>query len=309
MKSNWEYSHSGVFVRDFDKTLKYYESLGIAPAPLPRQPRNPADKLVNVEFGQVTGPTPPGLPLQLMYIGDMELEVLHAPAQRPQGEALAYGEGVNHVCFNVPDIDGETDVLVKKGLRIIQDAKRNGVRVEDYLDTREFGNMLLSMRPLQSDEMKARKAGYGIVNWKFRGHTAVVNDVKRTAEYYESLVLATAGRPATFDSNSIGDVKTYGKSPSSAIRAKTRVLRIGPVLYELVQPVEGDSIFKESLDRRGEGIIDLTFTVDDLDSETARLVRKGVPVIFTGKPRTGGAFAYLDTRKDGGDVMIKLVQA
>ena len=66
---------------------------------------------------------------------------------------------------------------------------------------------------------------------------------------------------------------------------------------------------KESLDRKGEGIIDRTLTVDDLEKETARLVDKGVPVVFSGRPQTGGAFAYFDTREDGGDIMMKLVQA
>jgi len=60
--------------------------------------------------------------------------------------------------------------------------------------------------------------------------------------------------------------------------------------------------------RRGEGIIDLTFTVNDLEKETVRMVEKGVPVIFSGKPRNGGAFNYFDTRENGSAVMIKLVQ-
>jgi len=81
------------------------------------------------------------------------------------------------------------------------------------------------------------------------------------------------------------------------------------VAYEFIQPLEGEGIYKESLDRKGEGIIDLTFTVDDLDAETAKLVEKGVPVIFSGKPQSGSAFAYFDTHKDGGDVTIKLCGA
>ncbi len=48
--------------------------------------------------------------------------------------------------------------------------------------------------------------------------------------------------------------------------------------------------------------------MDDLDKETTKLVEKGVPVIFSGKSRNGSAFAYFDTREDGGDVMIKLMQ-
>jgi len=111
-----------------------------------------------------------------------------------------------------------------------------------------------------------------------------------------------------FVSSSITDVKVYGKTPKTKIRAKTSNVQIGPVVYEFIQPLEGECLYKEYLDRKGEGIIDLTFTVDDLDREKAKLVEKGVPVIFSGEPRTGSAFAYFDTRKDGGDIMIKLVQ-
>jgi hypothetical protein len=208
----------------------------------------------------------------------------------------------------VPDIDAETDKLVKKGFRLVLDFKRNDVRLEDYLDTREVGNIFLSLRTLQTEEMKARKAGYGIVNWKFHGHGAVVRDVNKTARYYQSMGIAAIQPQAMFDSSSITDVKVYGKNPKAKITTKTRKIQIGPVVYEFIQPLEGEGIYKEYLDRKGEGIIDLTFTVDDLDREKAKLVEKGVPVIFSGKPRTGSAFAYFDTRKDGGDIMIKLVQ-
>jgi len=311
MKSNWEFNHSGVFAKDFDRTLHYYKSLGLAPdLPRTQNPFKPEDDAVTIEFGEVVDLSMPEGEyfLALLYIGDLELEVLHAPKERPKGEALAYGEGVNHICISVPDIDKETDKLAEKGLRIIQDFKLNGVRLEDYLDTREYGNILLSFRTPMTEEMKLRKAGNGIVNWKFRGHTAVVKDVDKTAEYYQFLDIAAVQPQVMFDSSSITDVRVYGKTPETVIRAKTRTAQIGTVVLELIQPLEGESIYKESLDRRGEGIIDLTFTVDDLDRETARLVEKGVPVIFSGKPRTGSAFACFDTREDGGDVMIKLMQ-
>ena len=309
MKSGWEHSHSGVFTLDLDKTVHYYQSLGLAPE-LPNLPRNPSfltGKAVNFEFGRVTQPGE--VPrLQLIYIGNLELEVLQAPAERPTGEALAYAEGINHVCFNVPDIDAETAKLVKKGLRIIQDFKMDGVRMEDYLDTRLFGNILLSLRAPQTAEAKTRKAGYGIVNWRFHGHDAVVRDADETARFYESLGIAEIQSQVIFDSSAIEDANASGRFLKNGIKVKTRRFRIGPVAYELIQPLEGESIYKESLDRRGEGIIDLVFTVDDLERETAKLVEKGVPVIFSEKPRNGGAFVYFDTRKDGGDAMIKLVQ-
>lgn len=111
-----------------------------------------------------------------------------------------------------------------------------------------------------------------------------------------------------FDSSSIADFNVHGKASDVVVKARTRVAQIGPVAYEFTQPLEGETIYKESLDRRGEGVNDFIFTVDDLDKETAKLAEKGVMVILSGNPRNGGAFAYFDTRKVG-NMMMKLIQA
>ncbi len=316
MSKDWGFSHPGVYVRDFYKTLDYYQSLGIAV-----HRRNKAsiskDETIQVIkiFGKVSDrpskPQDPSKPressLELLYIGDLELEVLAGPTTRPEGQALAYCEGINHVCFNVPDIDGETDKLVDKGLEIIFDLTRNGDRFEDYLDTREFGNVILSMRPPQGEGAVERKAALGIVDWKFRGHGIVVNDLAKTLEAHKSWEFADIESEQLLDTGAMTDVAVYDKAPATSIKARTCVAQIGPIVYEFIEPVEGDAIYKESLDRRGEGIIDLIFTVKDLDKEFARLDARGVPVIFSGKTKNG-AFAYFDTRPDGGDIMIKLEQ-
>ena len=254
---------------------------------------------------------PPGeFFLVLIYIGDLEFEVLNAPGTIPPGEALSYREGINHFCMSVPDINAEADRLVGKGLRIIQDFKLNGVRMEDYLDTREHGNILLSMRTPMTGEMKQRKAANAIVNWKFRGHTAVVKDLDKVVDFYRYLEIAEFRPEVTFDSETTADIQVYGRTPKRRMKARTRTARVGDRLFlELVQPVEADEIYRETLYRKGEGIIDITFTVDDLEKETKIMVEKGVSVIFSGKPENGSPFACFDTRQDGGDVIIKLVQS
>ncbi len=83
---------------------------------------------------------------------------------------------------------------------------------------------------------------------------------------------------------------------------------MGPITYEFTQPVEGEAIYTESLEKRGEGVNDFIFTVPDLEKETAKLTDKGVQVVLSGNPRNGGAFAIFDTRKVGG-MMMKLIQA
>jgi catechol 2,3-dioxygenase-like lactoylglutathione lyase family enzyme len=248
--------------------------------------------------------------LDLIYIGDMELEVLHAPKTIPQGEVLAYRDGANHFCISVPDIDAETDRFVGKGLRIVQDFKLNGVRMEDYLDTREYGHIFLSLRTPFSEEDRKKKTQSGIVDWKLRGHTAIVKDLDKTVDYYQKLEFAEFEPEKVFDSDEISDIQVYGRNPKKRIKARTRTAKIADRLYiQFVQPVEGDEIYRETWYRRGEGIMDLTFTVADLAKETAMMTGKGVQLIFSGKPKDGGAFACFDTREDGGEVMIKLIQA
>ncbi len=292
MQREWQFSHSGLFALDFYGTIEYYKSIGVAVEPygLSRKPG--------------------AMRLELLYVGDMELEILTAPRQRPKGRAHAYGEGFNHVTYYVPDMDGETARLLRRMQWIIFEYHDdNGVLMENYLDTREYGNIILALRRgLENEQTVKRKASYGIVDWKFRGHGVTVPDLDATAKHYDSLKLGTVQPEVTFDTSTIADVQLYGEAPSTPIRARIREVRAGPLVYEFIQPVEGGGIYKESLDRRGEGIIDMSFTVADLEAETAKLVEKGVKVIFSGTPKTGGAFAYFDTRKAGGDVMIKLVE-
>lgn len=145
-------------------------------------------------------------------------------------------------------------------------------------------------------------------NWELQHVVIVVRDIDKAVEYYQSLNLGTFRAEVMLDSGSCEDFKAYGKTPDTIVKARTRTTQVGPLEYEFVQHLEGEDIYKESLDSRGESVIDIAFTVDDLDKETAALVEKGAPVILSEKPQSGGAFAYFDTREVG-NIMVKLIQA
>ena len=312
MNIGWEYNHSGVFSKDFKGTIQYCKELGIAADMAPTgSTLDPTDNAEIIEFDVVpVFNIPEGEPfLHLLYIGDFEMEVLHAETFIPQGEMLAYREGCNHICISVPDINAETEKLVKKGMRIIQDFHLKGRRLEDYLDTREPGHILLSFRFPMTEEVKKRKAAAGIVPWKFIGHTGIVKDLDKTVRFYEYLEIADFLPEIPLDTRTMSNVQIYGKPPKAEVQARTRKCRIGDkLILEFVEPGRADFIYRETLYRRGEGIMDLMFSVKDLKQETARLTQKGVPVIFCGQPRDGGAFAVFDTRTKGGDVLIKLIE-
>ncbi len=143
--------------------------------------------------------------------------------------------------------------------------------------------------------------------WKLHHVGVVVSDIEKVIEYYQSLGIATIGPKIKFDSKEYIDLMVYGKPADSKLKLKARMVQIGPVAFELLQPVEGDLTHKKFLESNGDGIQHIAFTVDDLDKETARLVAKGIPVIASGKFPTGGGFAYFDTSK-GGNVIIELFQ-
>lgn len=312
MNNDWEYNHSGVFTRNFGETVQYYKDLGIAAdISLAGPALDPTVNAEILEFDVVpVFDIPEGEPfLYLLYFGDFEMEVLHAENSIPRGEMLAYREGCNHICISVPDINAETEKLVHKGMRVIQDLRVKGERQEDYLDTREPGHILLSLRSPMSDETKNRKAAAGIVPWKFIGHTAIVKDLDKTVKFYDYLEIADFLPEKQFDTRKMSNVRIYGRPPKAEVQARTRRCRIGDrLILELVEPGRSDFIYRETLYRRGEGIMDIMFSVKDLKQETARLTEKGVPMIFCGQPQDGGAFAVFDTRTKGGDILIKLIE-
>ncbi len=75
----------------------------------------------------------------------------------------------------------------------------------------------------------------------------------------------------------VHDRKYYGQ-PSWA-REKIALARVGNVQLELVQPVEGDSIYRDFLLEHGEGLHHVNFLVDDVDQTAAELAEAGFPGI------------------------------
>jgi len=130
-------------------------------------------------------------------------------------------------------------------------------------------------------------------NWKFNHIGAVVRDVDKAVEYYQSLGIVDEATDR---------VTMEGK------RAKLigRFIHIGSLLIELWQPVRGETVQQEFLNSRGEGVNHIAFHVDDLDKEKDKLVEKGIPVVFSVKDENG-YMAYFDARKVG-NILIELIQ-
>lgn len=70
-----------------------------------------------------------------------------------------------------------------------------------------------------------------------------------------------------------------------------------PIDFEILQPLEGPSIYKEFLDQRGEGLhhVSVVNPSEDVDRALADFEKLGVKVIMSGRLGQGIRFYYMDT--------------
>ena len=130
--------------------------------------------------------------------------------------------------------------------------------------------------------------------------TIVVRDMEKALRHYSSLGIGPF--------ESYPPMREYVKinvpDESAFYNLTIRVARIGPVSLQLVQPHEGKSIYKEFLEKRGEGVFHMGFVVDDIEKEEQKLKETGLKVISSGRRADGSGFAYFDTAEIGGVTLL-----
>lgn len=94
------------------------------------------------------------------------------------------------------------------------------------------------------------------------------------------------------------EVKVVYKGKSSSGRAKLAFFRLGQVVLELIEPVGGDTSWRQFLDEHGEGVQHLGFQVENLDGAIARAAAMQMPVLHRGRyDRDNGDYVYIDSEK------------
>ncbi len=133
--------HFGVVVKDMDKAVEYFQSLGIGPF-----------KSLSIP-GEVTETTVYGktmnfkLKAVVAKMGSIEMELIQPVEDAPiQEEFLKNrGEGINHLCFKVADYDREAAKLIEKGFNVIQGRKRTSGIKTGYFDTHRVGGVITEL--------------------------------------------------------------------------------------------------------------------------------------------------------------------
>jgi len=114
-------------------------------------------------------------------------------------------------------------------------------------------------------------------------------------------------RTFTFDENSVTE-RTYRGKPGNYV-FKDALADMPGLMWEIIQPVSGDSIYSDFLSEHGEGAVHhLFFQGDGLDWEqkTAAMEAAGFPCIQSGKWLGKTLFAYYGTDEDTG-LVIELI--
>jgi methylmalonyl-CoA/ethylmalonyl-CoA epimerase len=78
--------------------------------------------------------------------------------------------------------------------------------------------------------------------------------------------------------------------------------QVGNIQWELIQPLTGQSIYKEFLEQSGEGVHHVLSVVDDYDKALAGFEAAGMQPLMGGTWR-GATFMYVDARKQLGTIV------
>lgn len=134
----------------------------------------------------------------------------------------------------------------------------------------------------------------------------VVHDVEKSIEHYQNILGIGPWTVHESGDATLGDMTYYGRPANQ--KARIAFAMAGPMQIELIQPLEGESIWGDFLKEHGEGLHHLGHVmVDNMDEALAALEKQGFPCLQSARvvrgPFTGTEFAYIDTVKTLGTII------
>ena len=119
-----------------------------------------------------------------------------------------------------------------------------------------------------------------------------VADLQKTMENYWSILGIGPWDVWDWEAPLVFDYKYHGKPAWS--RAKMALTQLENVELELMEHVDGDTIYPDFIKEHGEGLQHLQFAADDLE-ETVRILTEeyGFPSLQSGRCGENGAYNYI----------------
>ena len=139
--------HIGIIVRDMDKTIEYYESLGMGPF----APVKDLGHLDRYLYGKPLDANRVKLRIELPEkpdkLGQIRFELIQPiEGESPWMEFLqTKGDGMMHIAYCSTDIDQDVAELKERGLEVLYSSRfRNGGGCA-YFDARKYGGIIIEL--------------------------------------------------------------------------------------------------------------------------------------------------------------------
>ena len=123
----------------------------------------------------------------------------------------------------------------------------------------------------------------------------LVHDIEKTSKDYAELLGIPV--PNWILTGSLSEARTEFRGEPSEARAKLAFFNVGENLtLELIEPDHHPSTWREDLDKNGEGVHHLAFTIKGMKEAIARLEGADIKLVQKGE-YPGGRYAYLDSNE------------
>jgi methylmalonyl-CoA/ethylmalonyl-CoA epimerase len=129
----------------------------------------------------------------------------------------------------------------------------------------------------------------------------IVEDVDKTARKLEELI---GIGPFEILEPDYRDLTFHGKV--GKFKMKLALAKAGPVQIELMQPLQGETIYEDFVKRKGYGLHHLGIKTEDMTQTVKEMKSKGFKVIQSGN-RPGVKWAYLSTEQQVG-LIFELIE-
>lgn len=243
--------------------------------------------------------------IALVRAGNVQLELV----QPVEGNSiyrdylLEHGEGLHHINFLVEDTDAIAAALTREGFPSIQSGRYGLPEHRSAFSYHPIPPLRTIWEPVhvggpkgvapiwipKTDEPSPAKIKVQSINQI----AIVVWNLEQVAMNFWNILGIGPWEIYDWESPLIYDRKYYGKS--NWARERIALCRVGNAQLELVQPVEGDSIYRDHLTKQGEGLHHINFLVEDIDATTEALTQESYPNIQSGRygsPPNQSGFSY-----------------
>ena len=142
----------------------------------------------------------------------------------------------------------------------------------------------------------------GKLKFKKIGQIGIVTkDVEKTAKKMEKLL---GIGPFKFMVTNYQNKMYRGKPEDFGV--KIALANVGPIQIELMQPLAGQSIWKEFIAKKGYGLHHIALEIDNMETKAKEFEEEGFKIIQSGE-REVVKWAYLDTEEEL-DVTFELLE-